>query len=82
MKEKTKMEYTTLDAYQAAYLAWRGFSVSFITQNQLIVFSFKDSKELRDALNDYQNGAEVPVLQFVIQVKMLRGQVHNMKGRC
>jgi len=77
---KMKMEYTTLDAYQAAYLTLRGLPVSYILQNGLIVFSFSETKELREALRDYMNGAEVPVFQFVTRVKMLRGQVHNRKG--
>lgn len=75
------MGYTTLDAYQAAYLTLRGLPVAYIPQNELIVFSFADTKELREALSDYMNGAKVPVLQFVSQVKMLRGQIYNRRGR-
>ncbi len=71
--------YTTLDRYQSGFLTLRGFVPRLIEQSGKVVLVFIQTKELLQALADYQNGAVVEAARFAFAIKTLKSQIHSMR---
>jgi hypothetical protein len=73
---KTKQEqYTTLDIYLSAYLQLQGLQPSLHRSYNKVIFSFSATHQLYKLLLDYNSNMQVPVADYVITVKALRGQM-------
>jgi len=77
--EQTEKVYTTLDAYQAGFLALRGFTPKLVDQNGKIVFVFIQSDELLKELAEYNAGALVEASRFAFAIKTLKSQIHSTR---
>ena len=71
--------YTTLDSYQAGFLALRGLTPKLIDQYRKIVFVFIQSDELLKVFADYNAGAVVEAARFAFAIKTLKSQIHSMR---
>ncbi|MEW6686323.1 MAG: hypothetical protein AB1393_08990 [Candidatus Edwardsbacteria bacterium] len=77
--ERPGKVYTTLDAYQAGFLALKGHVVEFIEQGDKIVFSFVSNDKLFKDLSDYSNGAIVEASKLAFAIKTLKSQIHSLR---
>jgi hypothetical protein len=74
-----KEQYTTMDAYQTAFLSTRGFIPRLISEGTKIVFGFDLTDKLMTALSEYNGGELVRANEFVITIKLLKSRVFAMK---
>jgi len=72
--------FTTLDAYLAGFLTLKGFVPDLIQEKaNKVVFAFDVSKELHQAINEYNSGASVEAARLAFAVKTLKSQIHSMR---
>jgi hypothetical protein len=71
--------FTTLDAYLAGYLSLKGFMPELIQQGPKVVFSFKDTPDLNQAISAYNAGEEVEAFRFVMSVKTLKSRIFSLR---
>lgn len=74
-----KNAYSTLDAYQAGFLALRGHSPSLTAQGDKVVFLFESSEGLYKDLTDYNTGALVEASRFAMTIKSLKSQIFGLR---
>jgi len=77
-KEKV---YTTPDSYAAGWLTLKGFIPKLIEQGDKVVFSFDASDELYNAISEYNSGALIEAVRFVLIVEDLKSQVFLLKNK-
>jgi hypothetical protein len=77
-KDKTT-KWTTLDCYIAGFLYLKNFNPQLILQNTKVVFAFDVCKELVQALEDYNTGAQIGAQKLAQAVKTLRAQIYSLK---
>lgn len=71
--------YSTLDAYQAAFLSLRGHVPELLEENQKFVFVFANSDILLQDLTAYNSGALVEASRLASAVKTLKSQIHALR---
>lgn len=79
--ETRQNNYTTLDAYISAFLSLKGFTPELVSHGGKVVFHFKDSPELQEALTDYNIGATVEAARFALMVKDLKGRIYGLRRK-
>jgi len=77
--EQSAKFYTTLDAYQAGFLALNGFIPKLVDQTGKVVFVFIQSDAMLQKLLDYNAGAVVEASKFAFAIKTLKSQIHSMR---
>lgn len=71
--------FSTLDAHISGYLSLRGYKADLIDQTGKIVFVFRNSDSLQQALTDFHSGFKVEACLLVAATKALKGRVHDMR---
>jgi hypothetical protein len=82
MKAKNVKEqsiFSTLDAYQAAFLSLRGNTPQLVNQHGKIVFLFSVTEQFNKDIADYMAGATVNALQFSMIIKSLKTRIFTLK---
>lgn len=73
-------ELSTLDLYLLAFLSLHGVHPALKVTNSRVTFNFPVIDELYRLANLYNANEPVPVADFVMAVKALRGQMLTMRG--
>ncbi len=75
MATSSRAYYTTLDIYLSAYLQLQGLRPRLERKNNKVIFSFPVTNQLYQLLLNYNSNIDVPVADYVVAVKTLRGQM-------
>ncbi len=79
--KKEKRQYTTLDAYRAGFLKFKGHNLSIAAEHgHKIVFSFPLTPTLLRDIEDYENGAQVDAFRYSLVIKSLKAMIFSAKG--
>ena len=73
------MSYRTGDLYQAAYLRTKGAKLLDVEAGDYgrLVFVFEDGGSIDLWVKEFCNDGMVPVLNFISNIRMLKGVVQN-----
>ncbi|CAG1065990.1 hypothetical protein BAC1_01587 [uncultured bacterium] len=71
--------YTTMDAYQAAYLVIHGHAPELLHEGPKVIFAFKSTPTLFKDISDYQSGSRVEALRLANTIKILKSQIFAKK---
>ncbi|OGH05912.1 MAG: hypothetical protein A2W22_06940 [Candidatus Levybacteria bacterium RBG_16_35_11] len=77
---KTSQIFETLDLYIASYLSFCGNHPTFKIQNSRVAFSFPATDDLYKLIRNYNANINIPICDFVTTIKMLRGQMINLRN--
>ncbi len=75
MAISSRAYYTTLDIYLSAYLQLQGLRPRLERTNNKVIFSFPVNNQLYQFLLNFNSNIDVPVADYVVTVKTLRGQM-------
>jgi hypothetical protein len=85
VKKQRTDPFLTLEIYLASYMKMRGFEPTLIPptpKSPRVFFSFKRTPEFYRALNDfYSKDTQVSLVDYVLEVKHLRGLMHQARHR-
>jgi len=76
---KAKQTFQTLDLYLAAFLSLSGTPPVLESKNTRVVFSFPANVDLYRLISNFNENVSVPVAQYAMAVKALRGQMITMR---
>ena len=77
---KTKQRlFTTLDIYLSSFLSIHGVEPSLEMNNGRVIFVFHATDELYNLTHKFNSNVNVPVTDFVVAIKTLRGQMLTMR---
>jgi len=74
-----KKTIETLDLYLSAYLSLCGIPPKLEINNNRVVFVFPADSDLYKLISNFNSNVNVPVVAYVTQIKMLRGQMLTMR---
>jgi hypothetical protein len=73
--------FSTLDLYLSSFIFLNGIQPKLELNNGRVTFDFPVSDALYRAINLYNSNELIPVADFVVAVKTLRGQMLSMRGQ-
>jgi len=71
--------FTTLDIYLSSFLSIHGIEPSLEMNNGRVIFVFPATDELYNLTLRFNSNVNVPVADFVVAIKTLRGQMLTMR---
>jgi hypothetical protein len=72
-------ELELIDIYAAAFLTLHGQEARLILRNGRVIFCFKGTDEAYQLTASFNGNVQVPCLDLVTRVKVLRGKILTMK---
>ncbi len=73
--------FETLDLYLTSFLSFHDCKPQLkINNSGRVIFCFPDSENLYTLLRDYNSNEPVPVMDFVTELKNLRGRMMQLRG--
>lgn len=81
MAETGQKTFQTLDLYLSAFLQLCGIHPALEVINGKVIFTFPQNDDLYRLIAKYNANESIPVIDFVVAVKMLRGQMLTMRGQ-
>ncbi len=81
MTKAGKRDLQFLDIYLSAYLSLCGIPPKLETNNGRVVFVFPATDEAYKLMTSYNANANIPVTDFVTEIKTLRGQMLTMREK-
>ena len=79
MTRNRERPFATLDIYLASFLQLNNMKVTLELKDERVIFVFSASDELYHLMMQYNSNVNVPVADFVVAVKTLRGQMLTMR---
>ncbi len=72
--------FSTMDVYLAAFLSLNGKKpfLKVVTNNR-VIFEFPDD-DIYEILSKYNENVSIPVADFVVGIKALRGRMLQLRG--
>ena len=80
MKKSEREQFPTLDLYLSAFLSLFGVPPKLETVNGRVVFVFPSNDDLYKLMANFNGNVNVPVADFVVAIKTLRGKMLSMRG--
>jgi len=71
--------FTTLDLYLSSFLSLNGIPPNLEFKNGRVIFVFPISNNLNSLSLEFNSNVSVPVADFVVTIKTLRGQMLTMR---
>ena len=82
MIKREQKTFQTYDVYLSAFLSLSGLPLTLEKINgSKIVFSFLVNDDLYPLMSNFNSNVNMPVGDFVTEVKKLRGQMLTMRGQ-
>lgn len=75
-----KSYFTTLDAYQAAFLTLHNHTARLRKSGNKYVFVFEHSPYLESDLQSYYDGEEINALKFTMAIKGLKTRIFEERN--
>jgi Domain of unknown function (DUF5659) len=73
--------FSTMDVYQAAFIALHGIKPTLKVSNRKVSFNFPSSEKILDLIEEYHRGTTVEALKFATTIKNLKAQIFALKDR-
>lgn len=64
-----------MDIYQATFLDYQGIHPNLIKEGTRVIFLFPNNPTVLEKIKAYQQNPEIPVLDFVHNLRKLRSQM-------
>jgi len=79
MKRSEEQRITSLDIYLAAFLSLHQVAPTLTVSNGRVIFVFPSTERTNQLITAYNMNTNVPVADFVVAVKTLRGKMLSMR---
>lgn len=79
MKRSEEKHTTSLDIYLAAFLSLHQVAPTLTVSNGRVIFVFPSTERTNNLITAYNMNTDVPVADFVVAMKTLRGRMFALK---